>query len=187
MNYYENPIVLLALVVIIAWLLKYYSMTNKPETIGKFNSQIKDKNIPLLKRLGIFTFLEPLKKYPGFYSPYSMDDENKLDYEKANVDFPNCPNSTYRQCTNNVYLPDKDSSDFFIRRNFENSEGKCEYGATYSSCFTQPKMSELEEIKNSACRINKMKEPNTARRVNMFNWDGTQPEEKCNPYKNPCQ
>jgi len=155
-----------------SWLCKYTRLySEEPGKIDIIKKQIRDVSIPHTDRLGVFVSLQPLPKYSGYYSAESKDTSGRY----PSVGFPECPATSYRQCSNNVFSPTQDvtkSDDFFDRRNFKESNEKCSYGSTYSSCYPEDIKKEIDQISEYYNRIKKMeniKSNKTGNRVNIYN------------------
>ena len=154
------------------WICEYTRLyTKKPEKLLIVKNQIRDINIPIKTRLGIFCGLTPLPKYSGYYSGLP---EN-TNFEYPNIGFPKCPASGYRQCTNNVYsaaVDPKDNEDFFDRTQIPiGSNNKCQYGSTYSSCYQKPNKTEIQQLQESYCKIKDQENRGSLcdfKRINMY-------------------
>ena len=139
------------------WICKYTRLyTTKPHILNKVKNQIRDQDLPLDTRLGIFCSLKPYSVYPGYYSPLS--ENTTQDY--PSVGYPKCPATGYRQCTNNVYSAAVNplaNEDYFDRTQIPvGSDKKCQYGSTYSTCSPKPNQTELQQIQESYCKIKKL-------------------------------
>jgi len=157
---------MLLVLFILLWISRYLYLRIDDGKMGLLKRQISDKRIPLMTRAGVFLSLAPYPDYPGYYSALTETDEREV------VGFPQCPASSYRQCTNNVGSPaarPEKNIDFFERSQVPSSDNKCEFGSTFSNCQQELQETELQQIQGAYCKIEKLKNSNTDfNRINVY-------------------
>jgi len=151
---------------ILLWISRYQYLRLDTDKIGLLKKQITDETIPLMTRAGVFLSLAPYPDYPGYYSALTGSNEREV------TGSPQCPASSYRQCTNNVGSPatrPEKNIDFFERSQVPSSDNKCEFGSTFSNCHQELQETELQQIQGAYCKIEKLKNSNNdSGRINIY-------------------